>query len=69
MVVLCVGLDLDCIDPGQNRIMQDPNYWKDVFKEAAAEAKRIDRMNMLTVVAAVALVFGLIVGVFLIILK
>ena len=49
--------------------MQDPNYWKDVFKEAAAEAKRIDRMNMLTVVAAVALVFGLIVGVFLIILK
>ena len=38
------------------------DYWKDVFKEAETEAKRIDRMALLTAAAAVAVVIGFMFG-------
>jgi hypothetical protein len=41
------------------------DYWKDVFKEAETEAKRIDRMALMTAAAAVAVVIGLMFGAFL----
>jgi len=41
------------------------DYWKDVFREAEAEAKRIDRMALLTTAAAVAVVIGFMSGAFL----
>jgi hypothetical protein len=43
------------------------DYWKDIFKEAETEAKRIDRMALLTAAAAVAVVIGLMFGAFLLI--
>jgi hypothetical protein len=42
--------------------------WKDVFKEAETEAKRIDRMALLTA-AAVAVVIGFTFGAFLLFLR
>jgi hypothetical protein len=41
------------------------DYWKDVFKEAETEVKRIDRMALLTAAAAVAVAVGFIFGAFL----
>jgi hypothetical protein len=41
------------------------DYWKDVFKEAETEAKRIDRMALLTAAAAVAVVIGFMFSAFL----
>jgi hypothetical protein len=38
------------------------DYWEDVFKEAENEAKRIDRMALLTAAAAVAVVIGFMFG-------
>jgi hypothetical protein len=43
------------------------SYWKDVFREAEAESKRIDRIAMLTAAAAVAVVIGVVFGVFVLI--
>jgi hypothetical protein len=43
------------------------SYWKDVFREAEAESKRIDRIAMLTAAAAVAVVIGVAFGVFVLI--
>jgi hypothetical protein len=40
-------------------------FWKDTFREA--EVKRIDRVAMLTAAAAVAVVIGLVFGVFVLI--
>ena len=48
--------------------MQNIDYWKQVFEEAEAEAKRLETRNTLTVAAAVAMVFGVMFGVFLFIL-
>lgn len=42
-------------------------FWKDTFREAEAEVKRIDRVAMLTAAAAVAVVIGLVFGVFVLI--
>ena len=42
--------------------MQDANYWKQIFEEANAEAKRLEAKNMLGAAAIVALFFGLMVG-------
>jgi hypothetical protein len=41
------------------------DYWKDVFREAETEAKRIDRIALITTAAAVAVVIGLMFGAFL----
>jgi hypothetical protein len=43
------------------------SYWKDVFREAEAESKRIDRIAMLTAAAAVAVVIGVAFAVFVLI--
>jgi hypothetical protein len=48
--------------------MRNADYWKQVFAEAQAEAKRLETRNALTVAAAVALVSGLMFGIFLLIL-
>jgi len=48
--------------------MQNTDYWKQVFEEAEAEAKRLETRNTPTIAAAVALVSGLMFGVFLLIL-
>jgi len=48
--------------------MQNADYWKQVFEESKAEARRLETRNTLTVAAAVALVSGLMFGVFLLIL-
>jgi len=42
-------------------------FWKDTFREAAAESKRIDRIAMLTAAAMVAVVIGLVFGAFILI--
>jgi hypothetical protein len=39
-------------------------FWKDIFREAEVESKRIDRIAMLTAAAAIAVVIGLMFGVF-----
>ena len=46
--------------------MQNINYWKQVFEEAEAEAKRLETRNTLTVAAAVCDGLRLMFGVFLI---
>jgi hypothetical protein len=48
--------------------MQNTDYWKKVSEESKAEAKRLEIGNTLTVAAVVALVSGLMFGVFLLIL-
>jgi len=48
--------------------MHNTNYWKQVFEESKTEARRLETRNTLTVAAAVALVSGLMFGVFLLIL-
>jgi hypothetical protein len=40
------------------------SYWKDIFREAEVESKRIDRIAMLTAAAAVAVVVGVAFGIF-----
>ena len=42
-------------------------FWKDTFRAAEAESKRIDRVAMLNAAAAVAVVIGLVFGVFVLI--
>ena len=42
-------------------------FWKDMFREAEAESKRIDRIAMLTAAAAVAVVIGLVFGAFIVV--
>lgn len=54
--------------PACKHPLQNADYWKQVFADAEAEAKRLETRNTLTVAAAVALVLGLIFGVFLLIL-
>jgi len=48
--------------------MQNAAYWKQVFEKSKAEAKRLEISNTLTVAAIAALVSGLMLGVFLLIL-
>ena len=43
------------------------SYWKDIFREAEAESKKIDRIGMLTAAAAVAVIIGLVFGAFVLI--
>jgi hypothetical protein len=40
------------------------DYWEDLFREAETEAKRIDRMALLTAAVAIAVVIGFIFGAF-----